>query len=152
MDRHAQNYDLFVLETPLKDLLPYVVRGVDLSFYQSEHDVVAKNFKLFTADFKASDIRKTVARGMRRVSEQGGATDAEVNSFLMNLLLQYLPMNSIIAPGTPEGSPLRQSIGLFNFGTRMNSKHASFEKDNLCTGRLTTLLSLCCRVFAWRDP
>ena len=139
MEWHAQNHDLFVLETPLKDLLPYVVRGVDLSFYQSEHDAVAKSFKLFTADFKTSDIRKTVARGMRRVSEQGGATDAEVNSFLMNLLLQYLPMNSIIAPGAPEGSPIRQSLGLFNFGVRMNSKHASFEKDNLCTGRLTIL-------------
>ena len=31
MEWHAQNHDLFVFETPLKYLLPYVVRGVDLS-------------------------------------------------------------------------------------------------------------------------
>ena len=146
-DWAKKNADLFLEETELNALEPYLVVGVSLDFVRCEGDSVAKSFSEFAADFKTSDIRKTAGRGMRRNLDQTDLVDASANKFLAKCLAQYIPKNSITAPAFLDGTPLRLALGLFNFGEKMNSKSISVEKDYLWTGRLSIYGTRCVAIF-----
>ena len=133
---------LFGTSDAITDAEPYVLRGVDVSFAESETDEVGTSLAAFAKEFKTSDLRRTQGRCMRRncpLEQDPSRSCAAADDCLRHKLQPLMPQGSVLSPDiSDEFNPLSMACALFDYGVKAHSIHASVEKESLWTARLGT--------------
>ena len=151
----AAAQSLFGTSDEIADAEPYVLRGIDVTFAESETSEVGKSLAAFAKEFKTSDLRRTQGRCMRRncpMEQDPSRSCAAADDFLRHKLQPLMPVGSVLSPDmSDELKQLSTACALFDYGVKAHSIHASVEKESLWTARLGTAGTRSVAVFRSSD-
>jgi len=146
---------LFSTSEDIASAEPYVLRGIDVSFAESDASEVGQSLAAFAKEFKTSDLRRTQGRCMRRncpLEQDPSRSCAAADDFLRHKLQPLMPQGSVLSPDMSEElKQLSTACALFDYGVKAHSIHASVEKESLWTARLGTAGTRSVAVFRSSD-